>query len=213
MWRSLREVFHFCLLIVESELTRINEAVQGLQKVRIIRSETRLGLTQARILGVSDATARVVVVMDSHVEVTIGWLVPLLDPIAANQHTITIPGIEPLDPQTFEYHNIIKEGYNWVGGFNWMLLFEPFRLIQSDVTETVFPSPAMVGTVFAISKEYFEYLGYYDTGFQLWGGDNLELSFKVWMCGGQMLQVFCSHVGHLARIPPYVVRNDTTSFM
>ena len=37
----------------------------------------------------------------------------------------------------------------------------------------------MAGGLFSISKEYFEYLGSYDPGFEIWGGENLELSFKV----------------------------------
>ena len=130
----------------------------------------------------------------------------MLDPIARNHNISTVPLIPIIKHTDFEFiprpHLVDVD----VGGFNWNLMFEwrvmPHeelvrRRINSNLTISPYKTPTMAGGLFAINKKYFETLGSYDPGMAIWGGENLELSFKIWMCGGQIWAVPCSQVGHV----------------
>ena len=130
-----------------------------------------------------------------------GWLEPLLDRIARDPTNVVCPVIDIINDDTLAYQ---KSSYLAVGGFDWNLVFNWHGVPQreksrrSHQAEPVH-SPTMAGGLFAIDRDFFEKLGGYDPGFDIWGGENLELSFKTWMCGGTLEIVPCSHVGHIFR--------------
>ncbi|XP_030388357.1 putative polypeptide N-acetylgalactosaminyltransferase 9 [Scaptodrosophila lebanonensis] len=172
-------------------------------KVQIVRGAKREGLIRARLLGARYAKSQVLTYLDSHCECAEGWLEPLLDRIARNSTTVVCPVIDVIDDATMEFHFRDSSGVN-VGGFDWNLQFswhsvpEHEKRRHNNSAEPVY-SPTMAGGLFSIDREFFELLGTYDSGFDIWGGENLELSFKTWMCGGTLEIVPCSHVGHIFR--------------
>ncbi|KAF8788638.1 putative polypeptide like protein [Argiope bruennichi] len=151
-------------------------------KVKIIRARRREGLIRARLMGAAVAKAPILTYLDSHCECALGWLEPLLQRIANNWTTVVCPVIDVIDDETFEYH-FRESGEVNVGGFDWNLQFSWHAMPEREHkrrNHTWDPvwSPTMAGGLFSINKKFFERLGTYDSGFDIWGGENLELSFK-----------------------------------
>ena len=57
----------------------------------------------------------------------------------------------------------------------------------------------MIGCAFAVDREYFFTVGAFNAAMNVWGGENVELSVRVWRCGGYLLKSPCSRVGHVYR--------------
>ncbi|CAD5113136.1 DgyrCDS2326 [Dimorphilus gyrociliatus] len=168
--------------------------------VRLIRLKRREGLIRCRIKGADEATGTVLVFLDSHCEVNKGWLEPLIDHVMQNESNIAVPVIDIIDADTLLYKAspLVRGGFSWRMSFIWDNI--PAYYIKSD-NDQIKPirSPTMAGGLFAIQRKYFNYLGKYDDKMIIWGGENLEISFRTWMCGGSIHIIPCSRIGHLFR--------------
>ncbi|XP_001602037.2 polypeptide N-acetylgalactosaminyltransferase 5 isoform X1 [Nasonia vitripennis] len=168
----------------------------------VYRTEKRSGLIRARLLGAKHVKGQVITFLDAHCECTEGWLEPLLARIAHDKKTVVCPIIDVISDDTFEY--ITASDMTW-GGFNWKLNFRWYRVAQREMDRrngdrtAPLRTPTMAGGLFSIDKDYFYELGAYDEGMDIWGGENLEMSFRVWQCGGILEISPCSHVGHVFR--------------
>ncbi|OWR51696.1 Polypeptide N-acetylgalactosaminyltransferase 1, partial [Danaus plexippus plexippus] len=159
------------------------------------------GLILARISGARIARGDVLIFLDSHCEVNVDWLRPLLQRISHKRDAVLTPLIDVIDQSTFELEAAQQfqvGGFTFMGHFTWIEVPErEKRRRGSDIAPTW--SPTMAGGLFAINRQYYWELGAYDEQMAGWGGENLEMSFRIWQCGGTLETVPCSRVGHVFR--------------
>jgi len=74
-----------------------------LNKTRVIRLKKREGLIRTRLTGARAAQGEILIFFDSHIEVNINWLPPLIEPIALNYQTCVCPFIDIIKWDTFAY--------------------------------------------------------------------------------------------------------------
>eukprot|EP00050_Salpingoeca_kvevrii_P018136 m.71116 g.71116 ORF g.71116 m.71116 type:complete len:593 (+) comp7919_c0_seq1:1-1779(+) len=182
--------------------------------VRVIPSPRRLGLIRARAFGADHATGDVLVFLDSHCEASAGWMEPMLARIAADRRTVVCPLITSINDRTMEMYG---GGTGAAGGFHWTLDFTWVYTMprRSKNLWEPFESATMAGGLFAIDRSYWLEIGKYDMEMAGWGGENLELSFRIWQCGGRMETTPCSQVGHIFRSshPYHVPEGFSESFV
>lgn len=172
-------------------------------KVKLMRLKKREGLIRARLEGARAATGEVMLYLDSHCECNEGWLEPLLARIKENPKAFVVPIIDVIDDKTLEYYHG-NGNYFQVGGFTWSGHFTWVDIPPSELARRGSPiaptrSPTMAGGLFAVNRDTFWSLGSYDPEMDVWGGENLEMSFRIWQCGGVLETIPCSRVGHIFR--------------
>lgn len=174
------------------------------EKVVLLKTPQREGIMRARMFGAKEASGEVLVFLDSHIEVNERWLEPLLSRIVeaggSNHSAVVMPVIDIINADTFEYKAspLVRGGFNWGLHFKWENLPVGTLATDQDFVKPI-KSPTMAGGLFAMNRKYFFDLGAYDSGMNIWGGENLEISFRIWMCGGTLELMPCSRVGHVFR--------------
>ncbi|XP_053947127.1 putative polypeptide N-acetylgalactosaminyltransferase 13 [Anastrepha ludens] len=215
--------------------------------IKTARNARRSGVIESRNRGARLATGDYLLFLDSHCEVNVGWLEPLLERLAegggdSDGVVAVSPVLDSIDAESLEYTESSK---NLMGGFDWNLHFhwiprprsaqskqqqqqgqrrqqsaqfinaktaylrqygwEGHRFsgarIRRDTNNAAkaFKSPTFAGGIFMISRDWFFKLNGFNPLLETWGGESIEFSIKLWLCGGQIEIVPCSRVGHIFR--------------
>ncbi|CAF1124286.1 unnamed protein product [Adineta steineri] len=207
--RSPIQYIHEIIMVDDASINReyLKDTLEAFTKelpvpVHILRNNDRLGLMKSRLRGAEIAKGDTLTFLDAHIECSPGWLEYLLYEVKKDRTAVVCPIIDVINDNDFGYFT--GSDMTW-GGFNWRLNFRWYPVPQREEVrrngDHSLPllSPTMAGGLFTINREYFYEIGAYDPGMEVWGGENLEMSFRVWQCGGRVLIHPCSHVGHVFR--------------
>ncbi|XP_069376514.1 probable polypeptide N-acetylgalactosaminyltransferase 8 [Paralichthys olivaceus] len=181
---------------LDDYVTLINEERPGL--VKKIHHSEQLGLTQARLSGWKVAVGDVVAILDAHIEVHVEWAEPLLTRIKEDRTVILTPVFDRVN-----YDDLTLTPYvPAADAFDWALwcMYESFRPEWYDLKDDSLPgkSPSIMGILVA-DRKFFGEIGSLDGGMKIYGGENVELGIRVWLCGGSVEVIPCSKIAHIER--------------
>jgi len=154
-------------------------------EAKVIRNKQRKGLIWGRNYATELAKSEIILSLDPHCKVEDGWLAPLVNKLESNKESIVVPGTRSLNPDKWESFG--KE--SWKTIWDWKL---EFKWADGENPYT----PAVAGHCFAFRKDWWEKAGRFDTGMEIWGGENIEFPLRTWLFGGTVECVRESHVSH-----------------
>ncbi|KAF6119778.1 hypothetical protein HJG60_010188 [Phyllostomus discolor] len=123
---------------------------------------------------------------------------PILAQIQEDHSVIVSPVFDDIHFDTFELtkYELAVDGFNWELWCHYDLLPKAW-VDLNDVTAPL-KSPSIIGILTA-NRFFLGKTGSVDGGLVVYGGESVELSLRVWQCGGKTEVLPCSRIAHLER--------------
>lgn len=189
------DVLHEIVVVDDGSRPPLSETVLGKEvcakyRVRIERHEQTRGLIGAKKTGGDVATGDIVVFFDCHVAPQPNWHTDFLTLISENYRRMVVPHITALDVHTWTQMGggggLAKCYLTWDADFKWV-----------DSSDRYIP--VISGGLLGMSRRWWQETGGYDVEMLGWGGENLDQSLRVWLCGGEIVMAPKAEVAHMWR--------------
>ena len=160
--------------------------LEDVREIRLFRTDG-IGVANARNFGASRAGGDVILFCDAHMRLPARWRRALLEPLESPRVGAVAPGVYSVaEPE--------RRGFG-------LYLSGPGLDAQWKHKPGTKPSPVPVlpGCFLAMRRDVFAATGGFDCGMRQLGGNDNELSLRLWLLGYELLIVPGIEVGHLFR--------------
>ena len=165
------------------------------RRVGMVRAKG-VGVAQARNLGATRASGKILLFLDAHCYTPPHWMDGLIQPLADTR----VGMVGPVFATMRNGNDVQGWGLTWRDAS-----LEVEWLGQRE--DTPYPVPFLGGACQAVRKADLERLGYYDNGMTRWGCEDQELCLRYWLMGYEVLVQPQAMIYHLFRKDhPYEVQ-------
>jgi GT2 family glycosyltransferase len=160
--------------------------LQRQREVRVVRS-TGVGVAKARNFGASHAKGDVIVFCDAHMKLRAHWHRALIEPLEARDVGAVAPGIYSVTEPTQRGFGLYLAGPKLDSRWKPYPGRSPTRV------------PILPGCLLAMRRDVFDATAGFDPGMRQLGGNDYELSLRLWLLGYELLVVPTVEAGHFFR--------------
>lgn len=174
--------------------------------VRLFHNQLRCGVGPSRHLGVMRATGDVILICDAHMRFPSGWLTVAMSRFAQGAHAQTVycavcAGLnaDAMDlarpSQVYTGATINLDGRDRGDAAKHQVL-EPVWLPPNVTPEDDGEICCCMGAAYFMRRDWFLRLAALPH-LRIWGGDELQLSIKSWLAGGDVRLLRAVAIGHI----------------